>query len=187
MECPFCNKKLLETKGLQKPCCDHPNLINDSHIVCTYCDAVNDYLTANEFVDVYISGWDQTTPSMLHYRCTMNNNNNDNNNGLNPIWRPIYSLQKVFDNQFNVANLIYWAGLILAMVYNGSVIFFGELETAVSVLDTEYSHRGGSFSTVQRSVPARGMVARSLQKIHAKIIHRLNTRPRLANPWHGDF
>ena len=73
MECPFCNKKLVETKGLQKPCCDHPNLINDTHIVCTYCDAVNDYLTANEFVDVYISLWDQTTPSMLHYRRAMNN------------------------------------------------------------------------------------------------------------------
>ena len=31
------------------------------------------------------------------------------------------------------------------------------------------------------------MVAGSLQKIHAKIIPRLNTRPRLANPWCGDF
>ena len=57
--------------------------------------------------------------------------------------------------------------------------FFGELEAAVSVLDTKYSHCGGRFSTVQRLVPARGMVARSLQKIHAKIIHRLNTRDLL--------
>ena len=65
--------------------------------------------------------------------------------------------------------------------------FFGELEEAISVLDTKYSHRGGRFSTVQRLVPARRMVARSLQKIHAKIIRRLNTRPRLANPWRGDF
>jgi len=65
MECPFCNKKLVETKGLQQPCCDYPNLIN--------YDAVNDYLTANEFVDVYISRWDQSTPSMLHYRRAMNN------------------------------------------------------------------------------------------------------------------
>ena len=65
--------------------------------------------------------------------------------------------------------------------------FFGELEAAVSVFDTKYSHCGGRFSTVQRLVPARGMVARSLQKIHAKIIHRLNTRPRLAYPWRGDF
>ena len=73
MECPFCNKKLVEAKGLQKPCCDHPVLINDTHIVCTYCDAVNDYLTTNEFVDVYISLWDQTTRSMLHYRRAMNN------------------------------------------------------------------------------------------------------------------
>ena len=65
--------------------------------------------------------------------------------------------------------------------------FFGELEESVSVLDTKYSHRGGRFSTVQRLVPARCMVARSLQKIHAKIIRRLNTRPRLANPSGGDF
>ena len=64
---------------------------------------------------------------------------------------------------------------------------FGELEDAVSVLDAKYSHRGGRFSTVQRLVPARGMVARSLRKIHAKIIRRLSTRPKLANPWRGDF
>ena len=65
--------------------------------------------------------------------------------------------------------------------------FFGELEEAISVLDTKYSHRGGRFLTMQRLVPARWMVAWSLQKIHAKIIRRLNTMPRLANPWHGDF
>jgi len=96
-------------------------------------------------------------------------------------------LLKALDNEFNVAKLIYWTGLILAMVYEGSVNFFGELKEAVSVLDTKYSHRGGRFSTMQRLVPARRMVAWSLQKIHAKIIRRLNTRPKLANPWRGDF
>ena len=65
--------------------------------------------------------------------------------------------------------------------------FLAELQEAVSVLDTKYSHRGGRFSSLQRLVPARRMVARSLQKIHAKIIRRLNTRPKLANPWRGDF
>ena len=40
--------------------------------------------------------------------------------------------------------------------------FFGELEAAVSVLDTKYSLCGGRFSTVERLVPLRGMVARSL-------------------------
>ena len=64
---------------------------------------------------------------------------------------------------------------------------FGELENAVSILDAKYSHRGGRFSTVERLVPARGMVARSLRKMHAKIIRRLSTRPKLANPWRGDF
>lgn len=65
--------------------------------------------------------------------------------------------------------------------------FFRELEEAVSILDTKYSHCGGRFSTVQRLVLARRIVAQSLQKIHTKIIGRLNTRPRLANPWRGDF
>ena len=64
---------------------------------------------------------------------------------------------------------------------------FGELEDAVSLLDAKYSHRGGRFSSVQRLLPARGMVARSLRKIHTKIIRRLSTRPTLANPWRGDF
>ena len=64
---------------------------------------------------------------------------------------------------------------------------FGELKEAVSALDTKYSHRGGRFSTMQRLVPARRTVTWSLQKIHAKIIRRLITRPKLVNPWHGDF
>lgn len=81
---------------------------------------------------------------------------------------------------------------LLDRVDNGDGIrrinsLFGELEDAVSILDAKYSHRGGRFSTVQRLVPARGMVARYLRKIHAKIIRRLSTRPKLANPWRGDF
>lgn len=40
---------------------------------------------------------------------------------------------------------------------------------------------------MQRLVLARGMVARSLRKIHAKIIRCLSTRPKLANPSRGDF
>ena len=31
------------------------------------------------------------------------------------------------------------------------------------------------------------MVARALRKIHIKIIRRLSSRPRLANPWIGEF
>ena len=81
---------------------------------------------------------------------------------------------------------------LLGRVDNGDGIrridsLFGELEDAVSILDAKYSHRGGRFSTVQRLVPARGMVARSLRKIHAKIIRCLSTRRKLANPSRGDF
>ena len=65
--------------------------------------------------------------------------------------------------------------------------FFNELEDAVAVLDEKYSHRGGRFSTVQRLMPSRGMVARSLRKMHGKIVRRLHTRPRLANPWRAEF
>ena len=81
---------------------------------------------------------------------------------------------------------------LLGRVDNGDGIrrinsLFGELEDAVSILDAKYSHRGGRFSTVQRLVPARGMVARSLRKIHTKIIRCLGTRRKLANPSRGDF
>ena len=40
-----------ETKSTGPKCCDRPDLINDSHLFCTYYGTVNDYLTANELVD----------------------------------------------------------------------------------------------------------------------------------------
>ena len=42
-----------ETKSTGPKCCDRPDLINDSHLFCTYYGTVNDYLTANELVDFY--------------------------------------------------------------------------------------------------------------------------------------
>ena len=42
-----------ETKSTGTKCCDRPDLINDSHLFCTYYGTVNDYLTANELVDFY--------------------------------------------------------------------------------------------------------------------------------------
>ena len=45
--------KLVDSKSVQKPCCEYPVLINDTHKVCNNCCAVNDYSTANEFVDFY--------------------------------------------------------------------------------------------------------------------------------------
>ena len=33
----------------------------------------------------------------------------------------------------------------------------------------------------------RRIVARSLRKMHGKVIRQLYTRPRLANPWHGEL
>lgn len=64
--------------------------------------------------------------------------------------------------------------------------FFGELDRAVGVLEDKFSQRSRD-SNIQRLLPARGMVARALRKIHAKIIRRLNSRPKLANPWRGEF
>ena len=64
--------------------------------------------------------------------------------------------------------------------------FFGELDRAVGVLEDKFSQRSRD-SNIQRLLPARGMVAKALRKIHAKIIHRLNSRPKLANPWLGEF
>ena len=64
--------------------------------------------------------------------------------------------------------------------------FFTELESAVEVLDDKFSKRS-TFVNVQRLLPSRGMVARALRKIHSKIVRRLYTRPKLANPWAGEF
>ena len=64
--------------------------------------------------------------------------------------------------------------------------FFGELDRAVGVLEDKFSQRSRD-SNIQRLLPARGMVARALRKIHVKIIRRLNSRPKLANPWRGEF
>ena len=64
--------------------------------------------------------------------------------------------------------------------------FFSELESAVAVSEDKYSDRS-AFANVQRLLPSRGMVARALRKVHLKIIHRLHSRPNLANPWAVEF
>lgn len=64
--------------------------------------------------------------------------------------------------------------------------FFHELEVAVEVLEDKFSSRS-TFANVQRLLPARGMLARALRKAHQKIVRRLNTRPKLANPWLDEF
>ena len=64
--------------------------------------------------------------------------------------------------------------------------FFEQLDSAVGVLEDKFSQRSRD-SNIQQLLPARGMVARALRKIHTKIIHRLNSRPKLANPWLGEF
>ena len=51
--CPFCNEKLEEPKSTDTKFHEHPNLINDSHIICTNCGTVHGYQTANEYVDFY--------------------------------------------------------------------------------------------------------------------------------------
>ena len=40
--------KLVDAKSVQKPCCEYPVFINDTHKVCKNCCVVNDYLTANK-------------------------------------------------------------------------------------------------------------------------------------------
>ena len=53
IECPFCNKKLVETKSVQKRCCDNPDVINDTYKMCINCGTVSGHLIATEFVDFY--------------------------------------------------------------------------------------------------------------------------------------
>lgn len=81
---------------------------------------------------------------------------------------------------------------ILKSAKNGDDIgwvsnFFRELEDAVAVFDRKYSDREGRFSKVQRLMPSRRIVARSLRNFHAKVILPLHTRPRLAYPWRGEL
>ena len=63
--------------------------------------------------------------------------------------------------------------------------FFEELDLAMeSWIINSVSARD---SNIQRLLPAHGMVARALRKIHAKIVRRLSSRPKLANPLLGEF
>ena len=55
------------------------------------------------------------------------------------------------------------------------------------MFNRKYGDHEGRFSKVQRLMSSRRIVARSLRKMHGKVIRRLHTRPRLANPWHGEF
>ncbi|KAM7447141.1 hypothetical protein ABFA07_004582 [Porites harrisoni] len=64
--------------------------------------------------------------------------------------------------------------------------FFRELDGAVGVLEDKYKERS-RHREIQQLLPSRGMVAKALRKVHIKIIRRLSSRPRLANPWLGEF
>ena len=64
--------------------------------------------------------------------------------------------------------------------------FFRELDGAVGVLDKKYNDRSRD-RYVQRLLPSRGMVARAFRKVHSKVIRRLTSRLKLANPWFGEF
>ena len=64
--------------------------------------------------------------------------------------------------------------------------FFKELDGAVGILEDKYNERSRD-SNIQQLLPSRGMVARTLRKMHCKIIRRLSPKPKLANPWLGEF
>ena len=64
--------------------------------------------------------------------------------------------------------------------------FFLELESAFTVLEDKYSDRF-YFVYVQRLLSSQGVVARVLRKVHLKIIRRVSSKPKLANPWAGEF
>ena len=56
----------------------------------------------------------------------------------------------------------------------------------MEVLEDKFCDRS-RFANVQRLLLSRSMVARSLRKIHVKIIRCLHSRPKLSNPWIGEF
>ena len=64
--------------------------------------------------------------------------------------------------------------------------FFKELDGAIGILEDKFSQCSRD-SNIQQLLPSHGMVARALRKIHAKIIRHLSSKPKLANPWLGEF
>jgi hypothetical protein len=64
--------------------------------------------------------------------------------------------------------------------------YFSELERATDVLTRKYSSQS-RFSKVQVLLPSQGMVAKSLRKVHKKVIKRLRQRASPANPWRSEF
>ena len=64
--------------------------------------------------------------------------------------------------------------------------FFSELENAVDVLDDKYA-QPSRLADVQRLLDSRGIVGRSLRKLHKKIVRRLQSKPKIANPWMGEL
>ena len=65
--------------------------------------------------------------------------------------------------------------------------FFAELNAAVEVIKEKFTTFSGRNRDLQKLIPIQGMVIRTLQKLHEKIIRRLRSKPTLAKPWRGDF
>ena len=121
------------------------------------------------------------------------------NYGENSRWPPIFEFDKQKSKM--AANVRFAESLhpallraksdCLGQTLSGDGIrrvnqFFSELEDAVEVLEDKFSKRS-TFANVQRLIASRGMVGRALRKVHLKIVRRLHTRPKLANPWLGEF
>lgn len=61
-----------------------------------------------------------------------------------------------------------------------------ELDGAVGILEDKYN-KCPRDSNIQQLLPSHGMVARALRKVHCDITRRLSLKPKLANPWLGEF
>ena len=51
--CPFCNSIIKDIKTQEIQCCDNPNIINDTKIVCQNCGTVHGYQQAQEYINFY--------------------------------------------------------------------------------------------------------------------------------------
>ena len=78
VNCIFCSKKSQDPIRPERYfCCDSMKLIKDGYLVCINCDQVHDYLTADEYVDLYENRHKIRKKSVYHRKYHITNVMND--------------------------------------------------------------------------------------------------------------
>ena len=73
-DCPFCNLQLMEVDvNKDYRCCDNPDIINNSEIVCKNCGIVQGHDYVKEFVDFYENKYKFRRKSVYHRKYHIEN------------------------------------------------------------------------------------------------------------------